>query len=413
MVAMRTRFTSPQVLLLLVVAFIAGNVTRGLFQRDHHALQRCTAIEISESEASGAAADEPGSPQGGAELAQLLAAVAVNNTVVTTLASNSSVFADVRTTTGLFPLWWKSMRKAGVDNVLVAAADLQSLDWLRAAGVPAVLRSVERCNASWVACAKFDLLRDVTRLGYNVLFLDTDLLVFKNPLHHLVGDSDFEATTEGFGASDASDPAPGPYGDYKLLHFRGWPPLHFYRLPQVRGRVPGLQLASLRRQRKLSQHEGAARHAAETILGSPPCCRSTLVSSGLGAHPVWLRRSPTWRLCSAKRTFGTSICSASCCCFHAAAAASGMAAIPCGSWTPGGSPRPAKPCFSSIRQPSSHPWTPSLCILHVRGATGVPSSVLCGRRSSLGEPITFASRCSADGMLAIQRRAAALQRISL
>jgi hypothetical protein len=179
-------------------------------------------------------------PQGGAELAELLAAVSIDNTVVTTLASNSSIFANDQTSTGLFPLWLKSIRKAGVSNVVVAAYDLPSLAWLRTHRVPAVLRSVDRCNASWwVACAKFDLLKDITQLGFNVLFLDSDLLVFKNPLRHLVGDSDFEATTEGFGAHDGSDPAPGPHGDYKLLHFRGWPPMHFYRLPQV-GAVWGL-----------------------------------------------------------------------------------------------------------------------------------------------------------------------------
>ena len=76
--------------------------------------------------------------QATAALEALLAKVAINKTVLATMASNASVSDDPKS--GNLPVWIESVRRAGITNVLVAAYDVEALAWLQAHNVSAILR---------------------------------------------------------------------------------------------------------------------------------------------------------------------------------------------------------------------------------------------------------------------------------
>ena len=132
------------------------------------------------------------------ELRGLLAAVAINRTVVAAIASNISISDDPKF--GTLHLLVESAQRANVSNLFVAAYDQVTLDWLVAHGVPALLRQMPtNCDKAlhWVMCAKGDLARDVVALDYNLLALDTDVLFFRNPLEGgLDGSFDVESSSD-------------------------------------------------------------------------------------------------------------------------------------------------------------------------------------------------------------------------
>lgn len=170
------------------------------------------------------------------ELEQLLSSISIDGAVLATVASNASIWADeADPRSGLLPLWLDSAQRAAISNMFVAAYDEDTLHWLRARNVPAILRTATNCSraASWVGCAKVDLLRDVATLAFNLLLTDSDILWLKNPFPFLAAPYDLLATSEGFGA-DAKDPSPGPYGDMQHARVDGWPPIHYHRVPHVR-----------------------------------------------------------------------------------------------------------------------------------------------------------------------------------
>lgn len=169
------------------------------------------------------------------ELEQLLSSISIDGAVLATVASNASIWADeADPRSGLLPLWLDSAQRAAISNMFVAAYDEDTLHWLRARNVPAILRTATNCSraASWVGCAKVDLLRDVATLAFNLLLTDSDILWLKNPFPFLAAPYDLLATSEGFGA-DAKDPSPGPYGDMQHARVDGWPPIHYHRVPHI------------------------------------------------------------------------------------------------------------------------------------------------------------------------------------
>lgn len=124
-------------------------------------------------------------------------------TVLATLASNITLTDDPKN--GVLGLFVHSAQRAGVRNLMVAAYDQATLDWLAAHGVPALLRPPPPAcdNAThWVACGKADLARDIVALGYNVLLLDTDVLLFSDPMEQgFDGSYDVESSTDGMADS--------------------------------------------------------------------------------------------------------------------------------------------------------------------------------------------------------------------
>lgn len=62
---------------------------------------------------------------------------------------------------------------------------------------PSHLTSLSRNNHD-IAAQKFGLLRELLRLDYSCLFVDTDVVVLQNPFEHLYRDADLEAGTDGF-----------------------------------------------------------------------------------------------------------------------------------------------------------------------------------------------------------------------
>lgn len=101
---------------------------------------------------------------------------------------------------GVLDVFVESAQRAGVRNLLVAAFDQAAFDWLSARGVPTLLRPPppECRTTKWVACAKTDLARDITALGYHLLLLDTDILFFRDPMEAAPdGSFEVESTSDG------------------------------------------------------------------------------------------------------------------------------------------------------------------------------------------------------------------------
>ncbi|RZC45542.1 hypothetical protein C5167_038495 [Papaver somniferum] len=104
------------------------------------------------------------------------------------------------------------LERAGIPNYLVVAQDDDIVNFFELNHDPVYKRDPDQ-NVDEI----FHVLRELLRLGYNVLLSDVDIVYLQDPFDHIYRDSDVESMTDGHNNSTTYG-----FDDVFDEHFMGW-----------------------------------------------------------------------------------------------------------------------------------------------------------------------------------------------
>mmetsp|Transcript_4625 Transcript_4625/g.11207 ORF Transcript_4625/g.11207 Transcript_4625/m.11207 type:complete len:390 (-) Transcript_4625:521-1690(-) len=135
------------------------------------------------------------------ELAGVLRKVSLNGELLVAV-SNMALAGDG----GMLETFVRSVQAAGIPNAMVVAIDDATVRQVSKWGMVVHKMSVQLEGAQkklgmsnhGVSGMKFRILRTFVELGYAVLLSDVDVVMLRNPFHHLRRDCDVEAMSDGW-----------------------------------------------------------------------------------------------------------------------------------------------------------------------------------------------------------------------
>lgn len=95
------------------------------------------------------------------------------------------------------------LQRLKITNFFVIAIDDKLAALLEKEGVPywrtdAASTADTALSNHGISARKFQLIKEVLKLGYNLMLSDVDIVVLQNPFDHLVRDEDVEGLSDGF-----------------------------------------------------------------------------------------------------------------------------------------------------------------------------------------------------------------------
>jgi len=140
-------------------------------------------------------------------LRYLISGLAINNTVII-VPANVGFIAQALS-------FNCRVRSLGVTNVLFWALDQKAAEILQAYSAPtyynpsffsvANLEQYHALNYNRMMSERPKFWRMVMRTGYNMLFMDADIAVIRNPMESIVGDADLEGQTDDYSLRECND----------------------------------------------------------------------------------------------------------------------------------------------------------------------------------------------------------------
>jgi Nucleotide-diphospho-sugar transferase len=140
-------------------------------------------------------------------LRYLISGLAINNTVIIVPANVGFIAQALNFNC--------RVRSLGVTNVLFWALDETAAEILRSYSAPtyynpsffsvANLEKYHALNYNRMMSERPKFWRMVMRTGYNMLFMDADIAIIRNPIESIVGDADLEGQTDDYSVRECND----------------------------------------------------------------------------------------------------------------------------------------------------------------------------------------------------------------